>query len=149
MSLLIPKIADKRDYNGYLLGNKKNKRKTDTKKFKTLKAQGKTYSKRLKRTATPSEKVFKGILKELKINYLFQHTAVVNNRLYILDFFIPNSTLVVEVDGSSHDEVENYIKDIRRQQSLEDNGYKVIRFTNNEVMNNTSEYFKNKLRLRY
>lgn len=144
MSLLIPSIANKQDYNNYLIG-----KKVKTNKYKELKKKGKKYSTQFKEFPTIQEEKFKSILKDLRINFLFQHPSYVNNKLYILDFFIPNSTLVVEIDGKSHDSLSAYNSDIKRQNILENNGYKVIRFTDNEVMENDSSYFKDKLKIRY
>ena len=42
--------------------------------------------------------------------------------------------LIIEVDGLSHFNEEAYSKDVRRQQALENNGFKVIRFLDNEVL---------------
>jgi ATP-dependent helicase HrpA/adenine-specific DNA-methyltransferase len=51
---------------------------------------------------------------------------------YIVDFFCPAAGLIIEVDGGQHaDEAPT------RQRWLESNGYRVIRFWNNEVLTNT------------
>ncbi|HLA87591.1 MAG TPA: DUF559 domain-containing protein [Anaerolineales bacterium] len=46
----------------------------------------------------------------------------------------PKSKLIIELDGSQHLEQEEY--DTERTKYLESQGYKVIRFWNNDVMNN-------------
>ncbi len=53
---------------------------------------------------------------------------------YITDFCEPHKKLIVELDGSQHLEQEDY--DSERTKYLELQGYKVIRFWNNDVMNN-------------
>jgi len=47
---------------------------------------------------------------------------------YIVDFLCIAARLVVELDGSSHDETRSEY-DQRRQQWLESHGYKVLRFS--------------------
>ena len=54
---------------------------------------------------------------------------------YIVDFFCARSRLVIEVDGDSHAEQIEY--DAARTQWLsEQHGYRVLRFTNQEVFTN-------------
>jgi very-short-patch-repair endonuclease len=54
---------------------------------------------------------------------------------FIVDFYCPSLKLVIEVDGESHytDEGKDY--DRERTQRLEGYGIKVIRFSNQEVLN--------------
>lgn len=55
---------------------------------------------------------------------------------YIVDFYVKSLGLVVEIDGSSHDDKEEY--DAERQAYLEGLGIKVIRFTTDEVKEDMS-----------
>ena len=52
---------------------------------------------------------------------------------YIVDFCAPRKKLIIELDGSQHLEQHEY--DEERTKYLETRGYKVIRFWNNQVMN--------------
>ena len=54
---------------------------------------------------------------------------------FIVDFYCPSLKLVIEVDGEGHytDEGKDY--DQERTQRLEGYGIKVIRFTNQQVLN--------------
>jgi very-short-patch-repair endonuclease len=54
---------------------------------------------------------------------------------YVVDFFCPDATLVIEVDGGQHTDQE--AKDDVRTRWLEARGYRVIRFWNNDVLANT------------
>jgi hypothetical protein len=54
--------------------------------------------------------------------------------IYIPDFCSPKAKLIIELDGSQHLEQEEY--DEERTKYLGSQGYKVIRFWNNDVMNN-------------
>ncbi|BBC72396.1 conserved hypothetical protein [Altererythrobacter sp. B11] len=53
---------------------------------------------------------------------------------YIADFAANAPKLVVELDGDSHSGQEGY--DAARSLDLEQHGYRVIRFTNRDVMTN-------------
>ena len=55
---------------------------------------------------------------------------------YIVDFLCRDKMLVIEVDGGYHSERTQQEDDAVRQQWLESIGYKVIRFTNEEVILN-------------
>ena len=52
----------------------------------------------------------------------------------LLIFVRPAKKLIVELDGSQHLEQEEY--DTERTEFLKSKGYKVLRFWNNDVMNN-------------
>ncbi len=54
---------------------------------------------------------------------------------YIVDFCAPRRKLIIEIDGSQHLAQDEY--DLERTRYLESLGYRVLRFWNNEVMNNT------------
>ncbi len=51
---------------------------------------------------------------------------------FILDFYCPAQKLVVEVDGVIHEQQQDY--DLARTVQLEAFGYRVLRFTNEEVL---------------
>jgi very-short-patch-repair endonuclease len=53
---------------------------------------------------------------------------------YICDFVSRSASLVIELDGDSHAHSVDY--DLARTRFLESQGYRVIRFWNNEVMEN-------------
>jgi very-short-patch-repair endonuclease len=53
---------------------------------------------------------------------------------YVVDFCAPRLKLIIEVDGSQHAEQTEY--DYRRTEYLEQKGYSVLRFWNNEVHEN-------------
>ena len=53
---------------------------------------------------------------------------------FVLDFYCPIHKLVVEVDGGVHDAQEE--RDAERTAVIEAHGYRVIRFRNEDVMQN-------------
>lgn len=61
---------------------------------------------------------------------------------YIVDFVCLSLKLVIEVDGGYHLDPEVEKKDRARQNDLEDLGYTVLRFTNEEVLNNMNHVRK-------
>lgn len=54
---------------------------------------------------------------------------------YIVDFVCLELKLVIEVDGISHISDETIKKDLKKQNALEKNGFRVIRFNDDEVLN--------------
>ena len=56
---------------------------------------------------------------------------------YIVDFFFRRSLLIVEIDGGYHREEAQKMEDAIRQEYLEQKGYKVIRFSNEEIICDT------------
>ena len=62
--------------------------------------------------------------------------------IYIADFYFHKAKLIVEVDGSNHNNEEVKKNDEERQKELERWGYFVIRFTNKQVMQKPEEVIK-------
>ena len=56
---------------------------------------------------------------------------------YIVDFVAAKPRLVIEVDGRSHDDRREY--DSGRQRRLEEMGYTVFRFGNDEILKDLDE----------
>jgi len=72
------------------------------------------------------------------VNFRRQH-AIGN---FIVDFVSIKKKLVIELDGSQHLEQERFAYDIERKKYLESQGYKVIRFWNNQVMNDIEDILR-------
>ena len=60
---------------------------------------------------------------------------------YIADFMCKELMLVVEVDGSIHQLEEIFKNDCIRQKALEHAGFNVLRFTNEEVLENINAVY--------
>ncbi|WP_194725367.1 endonuclease domain-containing protein [Noviherbaspirillum malthae] len=54
---------------------------------------------------------------------------------YVLDFVCLSDRLIIEVDGSQHADALDY--DTQRTTHLESAGFRVLRFWNNDVLNQT------------
>lgn len=85
----------------------------------------------LRKNPTPAERKLWAALRndQLGVNFRRQHAI----GTYIPDFVCIKKKLIIELDGSQHLEQAEY--DAERTKFLESQGYKVIRFWNNAVMN--------------
>ena len=84
----------------------------------------------MRSTATPAERRLWTMLSGSKLGGLkFRRQAVIGN--CIVDFLCPALALVIEVDGSSHDDPA---RDAERDGRLRTVGYTVLRFANWQVM---------------
>ena len=55
---------------------------------------------------------------------------------YILDFACEEKRLGIELDGGQHNDPASQGKDTTRTQTLENTGWRILRFWNHEVMEN-------------
>ena len=69
--------------------------------------------------------------------YAFRRQRPVLN--YIVDFICLKLKLVIEVDGYTHQLRDNEIKDVKRQGEIESMGFTVLRFKDEEVLNNMNQ----------
>ena len=70
---------------------------------------------------------------QLDVKVLRQH--IIGD--YIVDFLIPDVSLIIEVDGPYHAKCWQMQEDEQREETLNRMGYRVIRFTNEEVLYDT------------
>lgn len=103
----------------------------------TLTDSAKFNKAKLTQTSTSAERKFIGSLKSNDIKYEFQKICYYEDKYYIVDFFIPESKIVVEIDGRYHDDSKQQADDeLRTRRLIKLCGVsKVIRFTNNELDN--------------
>src|SRR5438552_2432962 len=92
-------------------------------------------SKRLRRTQTDAERKLWMRLRDRQLNGLkFRRQQPIGR--YIVDFFCPEHRLVIELDGGHHaDQIQ---ADKRRTEFLTEAGYRVLRFWDHEVLNDTA-----------
>ncbi len=87
----------------------------------------------LRKSQTDTEQILWLQLRNKRfLNYKFRRQFPVGD--YIVDFICLELKLIIELDGSQHLEAEN--KDAERTLFLNKRGFKVIRFWNNDVINN-------------
>jgi len=90
----------------------------------------------LRRNMTKSEAcLWKYALKAKQLKgYQFRRQRPVLN--YIADFICKELMLIIEIDGITHDTNVSLDKDKRREEELSIAGFKIIRFTDEEVLSN-------------
>lgn len=87
-----------------------------------------------RRNLTEAESIFWNIAKSSGLGQKCRRQYIIGQ--YIVDFFFRQSLVIVEIDGEYHFTEEQHREDVIRQKWLEQMGYKVIRFTNEEVLHN-------------
>jgi very-short-patch-repair endonuclease len=95
----------------------------------------KEYRRKLRNNSTDAERKIWSILRNKQINglrFLRQYSV----GKYILDFYCPELKLSIEIDGGQHNEKEKIDYDINRTIYLKRSNIKVLRFWNNDVLNN-------------
>ncbi|WP_315764725.1 endonuclease domain-containing protein [Sphingomonas sp. Y38-1Y] len=91
------------------------------------------HAKSMRRRATePEQRLWLALRGKRFDGVKFRRQKVVGT--YIVDFAARDPMIVVELDGDSHAGQIDY--DERRTRFLEEQGYRVIRFTNKDVMTN-------------
>ena len=90
--------------------------------------------------ATQAENLLWLYLKGKQSGYKFRRQHVIKQ--YIADFINLKYKLIVEIDGKYHFIDEQIIKDEERTHDLEQWGYRVIRFTNEEIFNHREKVIK-------
>ena len=55
---------------------------------------------------------------------------------YIVDFISFDKMLIIEIDGGQHNDPETIARDKQRTEYLEHEGYRILRFWNNDVLQN-------------
>ena len=100
--------------------------------FCRIKALGRS----LRKNQTDAEAFLWGILRDrrfFELKFRRQHAI----GPFIVDFYCHRARLAIELDGGQHDEAENVAHDRKRDAHLGDKGIRVLRFWNNEFLENT------------
>ena len=88
-------------------------------------------SRRLRQDSTDAERKLWSVLRNRQLNgFKFRRQVEIDG--YIADFHCPEARLIVELDGGQHTPE----RDARRTTYLESQGFRVIRFWNNDVLQN-------------
>jgi very-short-patch-repair endonuclease len=85
----------------------------------------------LRRDMTEAEMKLWAFLREID-GFKFRRQAPIG--LYIVDFVCHAAALIIEADGGQHDLESD--REVPRTEFLEREGYRVLRFWNNEVLSN-------------
>ncbi len=89
-------------------------------------------AKSLRKNMTPEERILWKIFRN-KNFYGFKFRRQTPIGIYIVDFLCINPKVIIELDGGQHNESDNIRYDKKRTMYLESQGYKVLRFWNNDI----------------
>ena len=93
--------------------------------------KGYDTARKLRDESTPAERKLWAYLRNDQLGVSFRRQHAIGK--YIPDFCCIKKKIIIELDGSQHIEQAEY--DAERTKYLESQGYQVIRFWNNDVMN--------------
>jgi len=100
-----------------------------------MKDRRKTISRVLRKNQTPQEgKLWYNLRNKQLYNLKFRRQVKFGS--YVADFCCPSKKIVIEIDGGQHNEDLNIEKDKVKQKFIEKQGYKVLRYWNNDVDDN-------------
>jgi crossover junction endodeoxyribonuclease RuvC len=91
-----------------------------------------TIARTLRRDATEAEKRVWQMLRARQAGAKFRRQQPIEG--YVVDFVSLEHRLVIEIDGGQHGDADEYEE--KRTRCLEANGFRILRFWNNEVMEN-------------
>jgi very-short-patch-repair endonuclease len=95
----------------------------------------KAAAQRMRTDATAAEaRLWQHLRRHPMIGSHFRRQVVIGP--YIADFACMAAKLIIEVDGSQHGEDAGAARDIARTKHLEAEGYRVLRYWNNDVFTN-------------
>ena len=98
----------------------------------------KPRARELRKQGVLAEVLFWRQIRAKKFGYHFYRQKPLGN--YIVDFYCPALKLVVEIDGSSHQDRKQYDK--LREEFLQSIGLRVIRFPDAEIKDNIHNVIK-------
>jgi very-short-patch-repair endonuclease len=94
----------------------------------------KEFRKELRNNPTKAEaKLWQALRKSQLDNRKFRRQHSIEN--FIVDFYCPAEKLIIEVDGKVHDNFVNNKYDFNRTKQLNELGFRIIRFSNEDVKN--------------
>ena len=106
---------------------------SDENKTTRVRPIAKMRARDLRKDATLAERKLWRVLRDKQLNgHRFRRQYPLGD--YIVDLVCVERMLIIELDGGQHADQEEY--DARRSAWLESQGYKVLRFWNNDVMGN-------------
>jgi very-short-patch-repair endonuclease len=103
-----------------------------------------TIARKLRQNMTKAEKILWEKLRNntLGVRINRQVGFHFGNYRYVADFCCHSKSLIIEIDGDIHNNQEIMEYDQFREDVFRDMGYKVIRFTNEEVYKNIDKVLK-------
>ncbi|WP_354064463.1 endonuclease domain-containing protein [Devosia sp. 2618] len=96
-------------------------------------------ARQLRRDATGPEREMWRLLYPLRQIHNFRRQVPLGP--YFLDFACHSLKLAIEIDGDTHGSEQAMYYDAARTRFIETQGYRVLRFTNDDVLNNAEGVF--------
>ena len=93
-----------------------------------------------RKTPTDAETLLWQCIRDRQLGLKFRRQHAIGD--YIADFICLEISLIIEVDGEYHNSEKQQEKDTIRTKYLNEQGFYVLRFTNNEVINQTEWVLK-------
>ena len=107
----------------------------------------KDKAKEMRNRPTEAEKMLWNVLSNKGIdNYKFRRQHIIGE--YIVDFVCLEKRLIIEVDGSIHNQPEQIEHDKKRTEWLESKGFRIVRYSNRQIVNdilNSAESIRKEL----
>ncbi|MBQ9672114.1 MAG: DUF559 domain-containing protein [Prevotella sp.] len=97
----------------------------------------KAFARENRKNATLAENMLWEILRKGIAGEKFLRQHIIGD--YIVDFVSRHGGVIIEVDGGYHSEPRQQEDDALREQDLERMGFHILRFTNEEVLNEPKE----------
>jgi len=94
----------------------------------------------LRHNLTETERLLWNRLNRTQLGVRFKSQHPVD--IYIVDFYCHAAKLIVEIDGGYHLKKEARENDIAREAELLELGLRVIRFTNDQILDNIDKVIK-------
>ena len=107
----------------------------------------KELQKENKKNSTEAERILWECLRGKKLDIKFRRQHIIDE--FIVDFISLEKNLIIEVDGGYHTTIEQKEADDLRTQILNEIGFSVIRFTNEQIIgdiNKVLEYIEKRLK---
>jgi very-short-patch-repair endonuclease len=96
--------------------------------------------KELRNNATISEKRLWKFINKKQQEFKFRRQHGIGP--YIVDFYLADKKIAIEIDGNVHLNVMRQAYDRKREEYLLSKGIKIIRFSNDEVKNNIDDVIR-------
>jgi very-short-patch-repair endonuclease len=96
---------------------------------------GEVRAKELRKSSTEAEKHLWRLLRAKQLaGYKFRRQEPIGR--YIVDFVCFRPPVIIELDGGQHDATKQRVRDAQRTSWLESQGFAVLRFWNNQLLEN-------------
>ncbi len=94
------------------------------------------FVRKLRKEQTDAERLMWSLLCDRRLTgFKFRRQHLIEP--YVLDFYCHEARLAIELDGGQHNQLDEQARDAKRDAFLEQQGIRVLRFWNSDVLQNT------------